>query len=850
MRRPAGVSLRHRANPLEEAFLNRASWLRLALGVLVAVLVLSGVAGWLAWRQYGEGRQRAESEAHARVVLAAAILNAYFGGEISTLESIADAPPVIAGNRAAMRAYFERVQPPGGALFNGGLGWIDRAGISQVSSNPKSLPGLNVSDRSYFTHVVSTDEPYVSQSLVLRRSASERVVVIAVPTRDARGRLTGVLAGALRASTSTLENQAVLDLGFAGLSIIDRSGDRIIAGGRPSNGSLLSLLRRGGTGTLARTRGLDGAGDHMVAYATAAIPGWTIVIDRPRSAVFAAAWRSLVLELVSIGAAALIALGLIGVILVHTRRRAEEGRERARRWSELRRTLDRASAVGEISDALIGALASAFENAFAVVALKADDGLRVAAVSGGDRRPPRALDRRVFARAAALAFHGQAPVALATEALVRKSLPRSGRTVAGRVRSLYSAPLVARGGNVLGAVVLLFGEERVLDKDERTLIAVNAGQAAQSLARALRFERDHEVALTLQRSLLSESLPGAEGVDLAGRYRAGADGLEVGGDWYDGVRRRDGLLHLTVGDVAGRGIRAAALMGELRHAFRAYAQDHVSPAEVVRRLLRHLPEDEMATAVCFTVDPYTGELAYASAGHPPLLLVDDSSGEVRRLDGAGAPPLGFTDPASIFEERLALPARSTVVAYTDGLVERRGRDIDDGIELVESAARSGRGLPAAELAESVLDELLSRLGVQDDIALLVVRAGEVPARMEVEIPAEPSELARLRARLRAWLTLRGVGEDERADVVVAVSEACNNAIEHGYAGREGSIRLLLEHAGGLLRVVVEDDGGWEQPNGADPERHRGIPIIRGVMDEAEIDHDGAGTRVTLARRVG
>ena len=147
-----------------------------------------------------------------------------------------------------------------------------------------------------------------------------------------------------------------------------------------------------------------------------------------------------------------------------------------------------------------------------------------------------------------------------------------------------------------------------------------AEEAAQALVRARSFEHEHAVAVSLQRGLLSEELPAIEGVDLLGHYEAGSAGLEVGGDWYDVVRRSDGIVQISVGDVAGRGLAAAVLMGQMRNAFRAYVYDHSSPAEVLRRMQRHVTGEAMATAVCIALDPYTRRLTYASAGHPPSLL--------------------------------------------------------------------------------------------------------------------------------------------------------------------------------------------------------------------------------------
>ena len=198
--------------------------------------------------------------------------------------------------------------------------------------------------------------------------------------------------------------------------------------------------------------------------------------------------------------------------------------------------------------------------------------------------------------------------------------------------------------------------------------------------------------MRLQRSLLPAQLPSIASIDLAGRYRAGTGALEIGGDWYDVVRRPDGIVHLVVGDVAGRGVNAAILMGRLSTAFRAYALDDATAGDVLRHLLRHVGDDDMATAVCLTLDPYTGRARYASAGHPPPLLLDDDAGTTAHLDQALAPPLGFVRPEAIREEVVALPPRATLVAYTDGLVERRDEIIDDGIArlaaVVAASARS------------------------------------------------------------------------------------------------------------------------------------------------------------------
>ena len=484
-----------------------------------------------------------------------------------------------------------------------------------------------------------------------------------------------------------------------------------------------------------------------------------------------------------------------------------------------------------------------------MVTLEAEDrlALELAAAAEGSWPLSALATDLITAQAATRAYESGVAFALESDERLQAQLPELHWALAGKARSLYCAPLRARGGRAVGALCLLFGDERALDETEQANVAWYAEEAAHALGRAQSYEHEHAVAVTLQRSLLSQDLPEIDGVELLGRYQAGGAGLEVGGDWYDVIRRSDGIVQITVGDVAGRGISAAVLMGQMRNAFRAYAYDHASPAEVLRRMRRHITGDAMATAVCLMLDPYTQELTYASAGHPPSLLAGES-GSASRLDGAGAPPLGFALPEEIREVTVPLPSRSTLVAYTDGLVERRDWSLDVGIDLLAAVLAAGSSLDTETLATRILHDVSGRVGSGDDIALLIVRPERVPERVDIEIPSDPTVLATLRRRLRAWLDLRGVSEQERDDAVLSISEACNNSIEHAYGGGSGPIRLLLEHRAGALDIAVEDQGTWRPPV-PNPERGRGLDVMRAVMDETGIEHDRGGTRVLLSRRL-
>jgi serine phosphatase RsbU (regulator of sigma subunit)/anti-sigma regulatory factor (Ser/Thr protein kinase) len=819
---------------------------QVAIGVLLAVLLLVAVAGGVAWNQYKAAQRTALANERGRAVLAGSVIDAYFNGKLAALRSIAGSPSVVTRDTSAMDRYFRRLQRGDGRTFSSGLGWVDAKGIARVSTyRGVAAQRLDLANRSYFRQVMASGQPYVSDGIESRADGA-RVIVMAVPTKDAYGRTTGVLAAALLRRPFAITASA-LNLGGSGVAVLDRRGRSILSGSAfPRNAELARSLR--GTGILPDTRGLDGEPHHAVAYTSSAIPGWTIVIDQPLSVLFADARHGFFLELALVAAAASIVLFLIGFILLRGRRAAERERQRTRQRRDLSRILGSASLGSEVSSGLVDGLADAFPGALCIVALETEDhhGLALSAVVDGAFPSSVAARELVVSQAATLAYDTGAAIVISKDQDLRATLPGVHQALLGAAHSFYATPIVTSAGSRLGALCLLFPHTRPLDERERAQIAWYAEHAAQALARTTAFEREHEVAVRLQRSLLSDRLPEVEGVELIGRYNAGGAGLVIGGDWYDAVRRSDGIVHVTVGDVAGHGVTAAVLMGQLRNTFRAHAYEQTSPAEVLRRMLRHVDEDEMATALCLTLDPYTQELTYASAGHPPSLLVDGDAAVVSRLGSALAPPLGYVQASAIHEATVALPAGGTLVAYTDGLVERRGWSIDTGIDLLAAVVGASSSLGAEPLADRIFAEVAPAIGSADDIALLIVRLLEVPQRMDIEVPGEPGALIGLRRRLRIWLELRGLAEDECDDALLAVSEACSNAIEHAYLQDPGPIHLLLEHREGTLAIRVRDRGRWH-PSSPSFERGRGIPLMRAVMDMTTIEHDERGTSVTLSR---
>ncbi|GAA1502531.1 SpoIIE family protein phosphatase [Streptomyces albidochromogenes] len=280
-------------------------------------------------------------------------------------------------------------------------------------------------------------------------------------------------------------------------------------------------------------------------------------------------------------------------------------------------------------------------------------------------------------------------------------------------------PLVARG-RVLGAVVVTRVRSRdPFDEQDCVLLDELVARAALNIDNARMYTSQRAAALTLRQSLTNSALPDVTGLELTGRYLPASDHA-VGGDWFDVIALPDGRTGLVIGDVMGHGIHAAAVMGQLRTAVRTLARHGIAPAEMLRSLdavVADVGEDEMATCVYAVHDPVAGECVIARAGHPPP-AVATAGGDLAFLGGSPGVPLG-TGGRDFRTQRVALPPGSLLVLYTDGLIEARDRDLDEGMgKLAQALARRDR--PLEELCDSVLEQLLPRPAL-DDVAVLLAR---------------------------------------------------------------------------------------------------------------------------------
>jgi PAS domain S-box-containing protein len=369
---------------------------------------------------------------------------------------------------------------------------------------------------------------------------------------------------------------------------------------------------------------------------------------------------------------------------------------------------------------------------------------------------------------------------------------------------------------------------------------------AERALRALEAE-ERQIAIGLQRALLPARLAERPGIALAALYEAGSDMLEVGGDWYDAFELHDGRIALTVGDVVGHGLAAAAAMGQVRTALAALADHATGPGQLLERLdgfLARSRTTDFATVCYVVVDPATGALEYASAGHPPMLVVS-AAGDATWLDGAQSGPLCGGDPRDRPQAATVLEPGSLLVLYSDGLVERRKERFGDSLERLAAAGRTVVGLPVEEVCRA----LVTRLGVDssrdDDVAVMAVRLEEAPAsQYHRRFPAYGAELRELRASMRCWLDGRAVEQSLQHTLLLAVGEACANSIEHAYHDTEsGDVVVdMTQSAGDGFLVEIRDTGSF-RPAVERDDRGRGTEIMRQLTADFSRESTSTGTVV-------
>ncbi|MGB6457370.1 MAG: SpoIIE family protein phosphatase [Streptosporangiaceae bacterium] len=405
------------------------------------------------------------------------------------------------------------------------------------------------------------------------------------------------------------------------------------------------------------------------------------------------------------------------------------------------------------------------------------------------------------------------------------------RPVAGLLAgvSMLLLPLIARD-LMLGFIVCVRRKGyRRFDPYDVEIGMEFAARAAIFMDNAQRYSRERTTALTLQRSMLptQTGLTFPSSVEVRHRYLPGSKLIEVGGDWYESIALPGGRVALVVGDVAGHGVRAAVTMGRLRTAIQTLAMLELPPAETLQQLneLMHelgVREPHFATCVYAVFDAVSGTCEVASAGHlPPLLVRPDGSNEL--LDVPQAPPLGVGS-GLIQSRTLTVEDGSLLVLYTDGLVEKRGRDIDEGIGRLRDIFGPGSAdEPLEELCRATLAGVYADEH-RDDIAVLMARLRRLPADHIVTwtLPSELTSASRARTVIRRPLRRWGL-TDLLPTAELLVSELVTNAVRYAQ-GRIG-LRLVLEKA--LVCEVLDDSAALPRlrhPDESD-ERGRGLQVV-------------------------
>jgi anti-sigma regulatory factor (Ser/Thr protein kinase) len=414
------------------------------------------------------------------------------------------------------------------------------------------------------------------------------------------------------------------------------------------------------------------------------------------------------------------------------------------------------------------------------------------------------------------------------------------------LHSMLGVPLLVEG-TVLGVLHVGTLTERHFDDEDTELLQRAGDRAALAISSRLT-EHERGLADALQRSIIPR-LPDLPAVSLAGRYLPAA-AARLGGDWYDAFQLPDGRLGLAIGDVVGKGFHAAAIMGQLRSGLRAYAMDGMPPGEVLERLsrlLRQLEPGRTATLVYIVVDPHGGGLVAASAGHPPP-LVKPADGEPEFLDLAASVPLGATRYVRYDDHELDLEPGSTLLLYTDGLVERPGEPFDAGLDRL-AATVSTDYAQLEHLGDALLDVMLPEGPGGDDAALLLAIAEPLGDALVARFPADVESIPVMRRLLARWLDEAGATRADIDDLMLASAEAAANSIEHAYGLETGVVELRAWGAkGGSVKVAIRDFGNWRPPRGT--HRGRGLLLMEGLADAVDVIRSDEGTTIELERRLG
>ncbi|OBI55472.1 SpoIIE family protein phosphatase [Mycobacterium sp. E796] len=431
----------------------------------------------------------------------------------------------------------------------------------------------------------------------------------------------------------------------------------------------------------------------------------------------------------------------------------------------------------------------------------------------------------------------------------RHQLPLTAKTVdrpenPGKAQGLVA--VLSNTGDLALWLELL--TPRWISAEDRLLVTVLIGHLSLAMQHVRQFESARETSLTLQRAMLPTVQPPA---GFAVRYEPAVLPLEIGGDWYDVLPIGGNRIGIVVGDCVGRGLPAAAVMGQLRSSARALLINGAQPALVLEQL--DLAASLIPNAYCTTVflailDTETGVLEYSNAGHMPAMVAGRGPATTTVVTDAASVPLAVRRAEPRPQASRVLPPGSTLMLYTDGLVERKHESIDIGIARAADVLLETTKLPLEAVPQTVVRALAPASGYDDDVAMVIYR--HRPTRLRIESDAAADQLVDIRHRLAAWLRAAEVPNALAADIVLVVNEACTNCVEHAYRGhRVGTMLVEAELTDGRIGTRVTDDGSWKTP-AADPGNSgRGLVLMRALSDSMEVRNSPEGTTIENTFRI-
>lgn len=386
------------------------------------------------------------------------------------------------------------------------------------------------------------------------------------------------------------------------------------------------------------------------------------------------------------------------------------------------------------------------------------------------------------------------------------------------------------------------------ESHEREL-ATEAAARSQLESQAAERERlrNHELAVRIQRGLLPDRLLSKPGIDIAARYEAASDALEVGGDWYDSIDLGDGRIGLAVGDIVGHGIDAMVSMGRLRAALAALALHNDQPASLLGELDEFVggpSGTDYATVFYALVDLAEQTVVYASAGHPPALLVSPG-GATTWLDQGQTEPL-YGQASERHQASAHIDLGGSLVLYSDGLIEQRGESLSVGLTRLERLVSKLADSTPEEMCNVLFENLVPGSPRGDDAAVLVMRNAMDAQEYHAVFSATPGELRNMRSSIREWIAQRDLPRGVGDDLLLAVGEAASNSARHAYRGTMGgevTIRLTLVDQ--VINAEVSDRGRWREPEDEKAYPGLGTTIIQALTEDFHIERTGTGTYVSF-----